>query len=130
MDYSSINSVTLVGYLANEPELKKGKGDKGRDFTYLSVVTNEVFTGQEAKKSTFHDVVVFGKRAHFCVDFLKKGTGIMVQGKLNKHFWEEGGSTRSRTQVVAIQVTFPPKTKEPKEQGEQEANGAGEDEPF
>ena len=131
MDTNSINFVLLVGNITNDPELRHGKGENAPPFVWLGVATNEAFVNKKEKKATFTDVMVFGKTAEFVCKYFKKGSGIMVKGKLNKHFFkDEEGVNKSKTQLIADQITFPPRParEEPDESPEEEPPDS--DEPF
>jgi single-strand DNA-binding protein len=67
--------------------------------------------GDELKEEVcFVDIVVFGKQAEHCGQYLSKGSGIIVDGRLQQRRWEtEDGQKRSKHEVVAQTVTFMPK---------------------
>jgi single-strand DNA-binding protein len=67
--------------------------------------------GEELKEEVcFVDIVVFGKQAEHCGQYLSKGNGIIVDGRLQQRRWEtEDGQKRSKHEVVAQTVTFMPK---------------------
>ena len=67
--------------------------------------------GDELKEEVcFVDIVVFGKQAEHCGQYLSKGNGIIVDGRLQQRRWEtEDGQKRSKHEVVAQTVTFMPK---------------------
>jgi single-strand DNA-binding protein len=67
--------------------------------------------GDELKEEVcFIDIVVFGKQAEHCGQYLSKGNGAIVEGRLQQRRWEtEDGQKRSKHEVVAQTVTFMPK---------------------
>jgi single-strand DNA-binding protein len=67
--------------------------------------------GDDLKEEVcFVDIVVFGKQAEHCGQYLSKGNGVIVEGRLQQRRWEtEDGQKRSKHEVVAQTVTFMPK---------------------
>ena len=67
--------------------------------------------GEELKEEVcFVDIVVFGKQAEHCGQYLSKGNGAIIEGRLQQRRWEtEDGQKRSKHEVVAQNVTFMPK---------------------
>ena len=67
--------------------------------------------GEELKEEVcFVDIVVFGKQAEHCGQYLSKGNGAIIEGRLQQRRWEtEDGQKRSKHEVVAQSVTFMPK---------------------
>jgi single-strand DNA-binding protein len=70
--------------------------------------------GEDLKEEVcFVDIVVFGKQAEHCGQYLSKGNGAIVEGRLQQRRWEtEDGQKRSKHEVVAQTVTFMPKRQE------------------
>ncbi len=59
------------------------------------------------------DIVVFGKQAENCKQYLAKGNGVIVDGRLNQRRWETAeGQKRNKHEVIALNVTFMPKRQE------------------
>jgi single-strand DNA-binding protein len=77
----------------------------------FSVATSEKFKGRDGsnKESTeWHNIVVYGKQAELCSQYLKKGRQVYIEGRLTTRQWEakDGSGKRSRTEVVAQRVQF------------------------
>lgn len=105
-----LNKVLLYGNLTRDPELRALPS--GMNVVNFSVATNRVFRDRDGKKqeqTDFHNVVVFGRQADTISQYLKKGSGVMVEGRLQTRSWEKDGEKRYRTEVVADRVQFGPR---------------------
>jgi single-strand DNA-binding protein len=104
----AINKVILIGNLGQNPEVKHSAS--GQSICNLSIATNESWTdknGQKQEKTEWHRVVVFGKLAELCGQYLQKGRQAYIEGKLQTRSWQDkDGQTRYTTEVVAQQVQF------------------------
>lgn len=104
----SVNKVFLVGNLGNDPELKYLPS--GSAVANFSLATNENYTdkqGQKVQKAEWHRIVVFGKAAENCSQYLKKGSQALIEGKLQTRSWDDNsGNKRYMTEVVAFNVQF------------------------
>ena len=103
-----INKVILVGRLGKDPEVKYfTSGDAVCNF---SIATSESWkdknTGEKKEKTEWHRIVAFRKLAEICGQYLSKGSQIYLEGKLQTRSYEQGGSTRYVTEIVADQVQF------------------------
>lgn len=105
---ASVNKVILVGNLGNDPELRNTSG--GNPVCNFNVATNEVWTGKDGQKNErteWHKIVVWGKQAENCEQYLKKGRQVYVEGKNQTRSWEDNdGVKRYVTEVIARQVVF------------------------
>lgn len=99
----SLNKVQLIGNLTRDPEVKQVPG--GQTVATLSVATNFSWTDQSGNrqdKAEYHNVVVWRKLAEICGQYLRKGSKIFVEGRMQTRDWEgEDGVKRYRTEVVA-----------------------------
>lgn len=98
-----INSVTIAGYLGQDPELKI----VGTDQLEVCNMSIAVQTGKD--KTLWVKVTAWRKTAVFCADYLSKGSFIVVQGRLESESWEEDGKTRTVMKVIADSVQAPKK---------------------
>jgi single-strand DNA-binding protein len=107
---SSINSVTLMGNLGNDPELRFLTN--GTAVCTFRMATNEYYTDKEGKGQTrceWHKIVVWGKAAEACGKNLKKGRLVAVQGRLQTRSWKDkNGTTHYTTEVVSARTQFLP----------------------
>ena len=105
---ANFNKVILAGNLTRDPELRYTPN--GQAVASFSVATNRRWTDQNGEKkdaAEFTDVVVWGKLAETVSTYMKKGRRIHVIGRLQTRSWEaQDGSKRSKTEVVATDVTF------------------------
>ena len=99
----SLNRVQLIGNLTRDPEMKQIPG--GQVVTTLGIATNFTWkdqSGQPQNKTEFHNVVAWRKLAEICGQFLKKGSKVFIEGRLQTRDWEgEDGVKRYRTEIVA-----------------------------
>jgi len=102
-----MNRVIITGNLGQKPELKQAKS--GLSITNLRVATNErVKDGDNwADHTEWHTVVVFGKQAENCEQYLDKGSKVAVEGKIRTRQYEDrDGNQRKSTEIVADRVEF------------------------
>ena len=106
-----LNKVLLYGNITRDPELRALPS--GMNVCSFSIATNRVYTGKDGQKpeqTDFHNVVVFGRQADTVAQYLKKGSGVFVEGRLQTRSWEKDGQKQYRTEVVADRVQFGPRT--------------------
>lgn len=106
------NKVILIGNLTRDPELSYTQS--GSALVKFALAINRKWRqNQELKEEVgYFDVVVFGKTAENCGQYLFKGNPVMIEGRLDQQRWEDKeGQKRSRVQVVAERVNFMPKGK-------------------
>jgi single-strand DNA-binding protein len=107
---STLNKVILIGNLTRDPEMRYTPN--GTAVTTLSLAVNRRFKqGEETREEVCYiDVVVFGRQAETCSQYLAKGSGVVVDGRLSQRRWEaEDGTKRSKHEVVAQDVRFMPR---------------------
>lgn len=105
---ASLNKVFLIGNLVRPPELRYTPS--GTAVADLRIAVNRSFTTQTGEKrddTCFLTVVVWGKQAEACGEYLDKGRPIMVEGRLQTREWEtKDGQKRNVVEVVADRVQF------------------------
>ena len=105
---ASVNKTTLVGNLGADPELRYTPS--GQAVCELRLATNEVWNdkeGQRQERTEWHRVVVWGKRAELCAEYLRKGRQAYIEGKLRTRSWDDKeGNKRYTTEIVANDVQF------------------------
>ena len=105
---ASLNRVQILGYLGKDPDLRHTKG--GEPVTSLSVATSSKFKdrqGEEKAETEWHRVTVWGKSAESCDKYLKKGSMVLVEGRLQTRPWkDDDGIERHSTDIVAAFVHF------------------------
>lgn len=101
------NKVILIGNLTRDPELRYTP--QGTSVCNFGIAVNRKFKqGEDVKEEvTFINIVVFGKQADTCGQYLNKGSAVLIEGRLQERRWEtEDGQKRSRHEVVAQNVRF------------------------
>ena len=102
-----INKVIVVGNLGADPDSRTMPS--GNAVTNISVATSESWndkeTGEKQEKTEWHRVVFFGRLAEIASDYLKKGSQVYIEGKLQTRKWEDKeGNERWTTEIVANQM--------------------------
>jgi single-strand DNA-binding protein len=106
---ASFNKVILAGNLTRDPELRYTP--KGTAIAKLALAVNRRWTGedgQQREEVTYVDIDAFGKQAETIAQYLKKGGGILLEGRLKLDQWDDKqtGQKRSRLGVVLDGFTF------------------------
>jgi single-strand DNA-binding protein len=104
----SVNKVILLGRLGQDPELKYTPG--GSPVCNFSLATTESWTdksGQKQEKTEWHRIVVWGKLAELCNQYLAKGRQAFLEGRLQTRSWDDkDGNKRYTTEILASTVQF------------------------
>ena len=105
---ASLNKVLLIGNLTRPPELRYTPS--GTAVADLRLAVNRNYTTQSGEKredTCFLTIVVWGKQAESCREYLDKGSPVFVEGRLQTRDWEgKDGQKRTVTEVVAERVQF------------------------
>jgi len=105
---SSLNKVILIGNLTRDPELRTTPN--GTPVGEIALAMNETFKtrdGEPQERTTYVDVVLWGRQAEVANDYLSKGRQVMVEGKLQLDQWEsKEGEKRSRIRVRGENLQF------------------------
>jgi single-strand DNA-binding protein len=105
---AGVNKVILIGNLGRDPEIRYIPS--GQAVTNFSLATTENFTSRDGKReerTEWHRIVVWGKTAENCAQYLAKGRTVYVEGRLQTREWEDkDGQKRRTTEVVAQTVQF------------------------
>jgi single-strand DNA-binding protein len=105
---ASVNKAIILGNLGKDPELRNTQG--GKAVATLRIATNEVWTdqaGERKERTEWHTVVVWGRQAENCKQYLKKGRSVYVEGRLQTRKWQDKeGGDRYSTEIVADRVQF------------------------
>lgn len=106
-----LNKAMIYGNLTRDPELRSLPS--GVEVCSFSIATNRVYKdrdGNRQEQTDFHNVVVFGRQAETSAQYLKKGSGAFVEGRLQTRNWEKDGVKQYRTEIVADRVQFGPRS--------------------
>ncbi len=100
------NKVILIGNLTKDPELRYTP--QGTAVTSFRIAVNSRYKQSDELKSEtlFIDIVVFGKQAESCSQYLSKGRPVLVEGRLQERRWESDGQQKSKMEIVASSVRF------------------------
>ena len=106
---ASYNRVVLVGNLTRDPEYRQLASGQG--VCKLGLATNRQFknrqTGNLIQEVCYIDIDVWGAQAESCNQYLQKGRGVLIEGRLKQDTWEDqNGQTRSKHLIVADRVVF------------------------
>ncbi|MBA4730357.1 MAG: single-stranded DNA-binding protein [SAR86 cluster bacterium] len=106
---NGVNKVFIIGNLGADPEIKYTQA--GSPVANLSIATSESWkdknSGDQQEKVEWHRVVMFSRLAEIAEQYLKKGSKIFVEGKLQTRDWEDSeGKKRYTTEVVAREMTM------------------------
>src|SRR3990167_8712256 len=107
-----LNKVILIGNLTRDPELRSLP--TGAKVCSFSIATNRVWkdkNGARQEAADYHNVVVFGRQAETVAQYMKKGSSILVEGRMQTRSWEDKNSweKKYRTEIVADRTQFGPK---------------------
>lgn len=106
-----LNKAIIIGNLTRDPEQRSLPS--GASVTNFSVATNRVWkdkAGAKQEDTQFHNVVVFGVQADHAAQYLKKGSSVLVEGRMQTRSWDAAdGAKKYRTEVVADRVQFGPR---------------------
>jgi single-strand DNA-binding protein len=102
---ASVNKVIIVGNLGRDPETRYMP--EGNAITNISVATTDKWkdkNGEMQEKTEWHRVAFFGKLAEIAGEYLKKGSQVYVEGRLQTREWEKDGVKRYTTEIIANQM--------------------------
>ena len=128
----SLNRAMLIGYVGHDLEELRYL-PSGQPLASFSVATDESFTdksGAKQERVDWHRVVVYGKLALICKEYLAKGRHVYVEGRLRTREYEarDNGGKRYRTEIIAQRVQFLGARPEVPADGDGDAAFAGEEE--
>ncbi len=103
-----VNKVILIGNLGKDPEVRFTPN--GKALAKFSVATSEKWTdqqGQKQERTEWHNVVVWGKQAESCGQYLSKGRQVFVEGSIRSRSYDDkDGNKKYITEIVARDVRF------------------------
>ena len=105
---ASVNKAIVLGNLGRDPELRHT--GSGKAVATLRIATNEQWndqSGERQERTEWHSVVVWGRQAETCNQYLKKGRTVYIEGRLQTRKWQDKeGQDRYTTEIVADRVQF------------------------
>lgn len=107
----NLNKVFLIGRVANDPEILTTQS--GRKVCRLSLATSRIWkdkTGDKKEETNFHSIVLWERLAEISSEYAKKGTLLMVEGRIQNRSWEDKeGKKRYTTEIIAENIQLGPK---------------------
>lgn len=107
----NLNKVFIVGNLTRDPELRQTP--TGQAVCNFGAATNRFFTdssGQKQKQAEFHNIVAWGRQAEIVNQYLKKGSSVLVEGRLQTRSWQDQqGVKHWKTEIVAERIQLGPR---------------------
>lgn len=108
-----LNKAIVIGNLTRDPELRALPS--GIKVCSFSLATNRVWkdkNGARQESADYHNVVVFGRQAETVAQYMKKGSSMLVEGRMQTRSWEDktSGEKKYRTEIVADRTQFGPKS--------------------
>jgi single-strand DNA-binding protein len=100
---ASVNKVILVGNLGRDPEVRyMPSGDALASFSIATTHSYNDKSGQKVEQTEWHRISMFGKQAEVAGQYLKKGSSVYIEGRLQTRKWtDKEGQERQTTEVVA-----------------------------
>ncbi len=106
-----LNRAILIGNLTRDPELRSLPS--GIQVATIGLATNRVWKDKDGSKkedTQYHNVVVFGRQAETAAQFLRKGSSVLVEGRMQTRSWDSpDGKKNYRTEIVADRLQFGPR---------------------
>jgi single-strand DNA-binding protein len=104
-----LNKAFIIGNLTRDPEIKALPS--GIKVCSFSVATNRVWkdaNGAKQEAADYHNIVVFGRQAETVAQYMKKGSQVMIEGRMQTRSWDDSGTgtKKYRTEVIADRVQF------------------------
>ena len=103
---ASVNKVILVGNVGRDPELRYTQS--GQPVASFSIATNERFKDRDGNwkdRTEWHRIVAWARLAEICGEYLRKGSQVYVEGRIQTRDWEDKeGNKRQTTEIVALSM--------------------------
>lgn len=99
---ASVNKVILLGSLGRDPEVRfMPNGEAVANFSMATSENWKDKSGVKQEKTEWHNVVAYRKLAEIMGEYLKKGSSVYIEGRLQTRKWEKDGVTRYTTEIIA-----------------------------
>lgn len=107
-----LNKAIVFGNLTRDPEARTLPS--GTAVTNFSVATNRIWkdkNGAKQEDTQYHNVVTFGRQAELAAQYLRRGSSVMIEGRMQTRSWDgPDGAKRNRTEIVADSMQFGPRS--------------------
>lgn len=108
----NLNKAFIVGNLTRDPELRQTP--TGQTVCSFGVATNRMFTdsaGQRQKQAEFHNIVAWGRQAEIVNQYLRKGSLVLVEGRIQTRSWQDPqGQKHWKTEIIAERIQLGPRS--------------------
>ncbi len=126
----NLNKTFVLGNLTRDPETRNLPS--GQPVANFGVATNRFYTqdGEKKQETEFHNVVAFGKTAEIVSQYLKKGSLVLIEGRLKTRSWDDNntGAKKFKTEIIAERLQLGPRTSsEDNSQGRAQKEGRKKD---
>ncbi len=104
-----VNKVMLLGNVGKDPEIRSTQGGTMvASFSLATADRQKDQTGQWVDKSEWHNLVAFNRTAEIVRDYVKKGTQLFIEGKIQTRSWDdkESGQKKYRTEILVNEMTL------------------------
>ncbi len=105
---ANLNKVMMIGRLGQDPEIRYTQS--GSAVANFSIATNEYWTdkqGEKRERTDWHNVVAWSKQADLVQSYLKKGSQVYIEGKIQNSDWEDQeGKKHYKTEIVVTNIQF------------------------
>jgi single-strand DNA-binding protein len=102
-----LNKATIIGNLVRDPELRSLPN--GTKVVNFSLATNRYWKdqgGQRQESTEYHNAVAFGRQAENIAAYMKKGSSMLIEGRLQTRSWEQDGQKKYRTEIIVENSQF------------------------
>lgn len=106
-----INKAIVYGNLTRDPEMRALPS--GQQVASFSLATNRVWkdkSGVKQESVDYHNIVLFAKLAELAAQYLKKGSGVYIEGRMQTRSWDDATGKKYRTEIVADSMQFGPRS--------------------
>lgn len=107
----NLNKVFIIGNLTRDVNLRTTPS--GQSVADFGVATNRIWVnanGQKQQETEFHNIVVWGKMAELCSQYLSKGRLVFIEGRIRTRTWQDSNNQkRTRTEIIAERIQFGPR---------------------
>ncbi len=106
-----LNKAIIFGNLTRDPERRSLPS--GQAVVSMGIATNRVYFDQNKQKHEdveFHNVVIFGRQAEVAAQYLKKGSSVLIEGRIKTRNWQDQqGQKHYRTEIIAERMQLGPR---------------------
>lgn len=103
----SVNKVILLGNVGKDPEMKAtGGGTTVANFSLATSERRKDQSGEWNEQTEWHNLVAFGKLAEVVRDYVRKGSKLFIEGRIQTRSWEKDGERKYRTEIIVNELSL------------------------